>query len=121
MYWFFSILCFLLLAFNLDWIPGRPWDNHYAAIWTWERFRLVRIMPQDTFVLVDDKAVYVYLDTDHNQSTYIAAVQFNTGLRAEILHYRYLLDWIQDPPVVRPYPKELTDETQILNHLSKKL
>lgn len=121
MYIFFTILCLLLLAFNLDWIPGRPWDNHYVVIWTWNKFRLIRIMPQDSFALVDDQAIYLYLDNVNNQNTYIPAIQFNTGLRKQIIHYQYLLDWMEDPPVVKPYPKDLKEETDILNHVTKNL
>lgn len=121
MYILFTILCLLLLAFNLDWIPGRPWDNHYVVIWTWGSFHLIRILPQDAFVLVDGQAVYLYLDTIQNQNTYIPAIQFNTGLKKHIIHYQYLLDWIQEPPIVMPYPKELMEEIDILNHVRKQL
>lgn len=119
MYWFFSILCFLFLAFNLEVVPGRPWHNRYALIWKWHRFVLIRLFPIDVLVLVDKNVVYRYMDA--STDTYVPAVRMDTHTVTSVLNHRYLLDWIVDPPTVKPYPSTLTNEVEILNYLSQSL
>lgn len=120
MYLFFGILCMMLLAFNLELIPGRPWHGHYVLIWKWNEFTLVRIFPQNTYFLVDKDLIYRYEITS-SKNTYIPAICLNTKVEREILHYRYLLEWIKEPPVLKSYPPDLSDQVEILNHVSKSL
>lgn len=120
MYWIFVILGLLLLLFNLEPIPGRPSHNHYVLVWVWNNFHLIRIVPQDWYVLVDAGVVYQYTDMD-SVDTYIAAVRLDTHREHHIFHYRYLLDWIKQPPVVKPYPPDLQDVVAILNHVTSTL
>lgn len=119
MYWVFSILCFLFLAFNLEVVPGRPWHSHYALIWKWKQFILIRIFPKNIYVLVDQNVIYRY--TEASKETYVPAVRIDKQTVNEILNYRYLLDWIRERPVVKPYPSHLSDEIEILNYLSQTL
>lgn len=117
MYWFFGILCILFLAFNLEVIPGRPWRNYYALIWKWRHFTLIRVFPINVYVLVDKSIVYRYMEA--STDTYIKAVRLDTHMMSKILNYRYLLDWILEPPVVKAYPSKLSNEIEILNYLSE--
>lgn len=118
MYLFFGILCLMLLAINLEPVPGRPWHGHYVLMWKWNEFTLIRIFPQDVFVLVDKDLIYRY-ETTSSKNTYIPAVCINTKVERDILHYRYLLEWIKEPPVVKAYPPDLSDDVGILNYMSK--
>lgn len=117
MYWLFAILSFLLLAFNLEVVPGRPWDGHYALIWKWRNFTLIRISPINVHVLVDKSVVYRYLDV--SSKTYVSAVRLDTHVVSKILNYRYILDWISEPPIVKSYSLKLSSEIEILNALSQ--
>ena len=72
------------------------------------------------YVLVDAGVVYQYTDMD-SVDTYIAAVRLDTHREHHIFHYRYLLDWIKQPPVVKPYPPDLQDVVAILNHVTSTL
>lgn len=119
MYWFFGILCFLFLAFNLEAVPGRPWHGYYALIWKWNDYVLIRILPRNVFVLVDGNAVYRYMGT--SKDTYLSAVRLDTYMVRDILNYRYLLEWIREPPIAKSYPSKLSNEIEILNHLAKTL
>lgn len=120
MYLFFTIICLMFLAFNLNFLPGRPWHSRYVLLWKWGEYTLVRIFPQGIFVLVDHDMIYRYLNTN-SHDTYIEAVRMDTQTRIDILHYQYLLDWIKEPPMVKPYPSELIDEIDILNWISQNL
>lgn len=120
MYVFFCILCLMFLAFNLEVIPGRPLHGHYVLIWKWNEFTLIRILPQDVFVLVDKDLLYRYCSTT-SKNTYIPAIRLDTRVQKNILHYRYLLDWIKKPPVLKSYPLVLKNEIEILNHVSQNL
>lgn len=120
MYWIFLMLGLLLLLFNLEPIPGRPSNNHYVLIWVWQDFRLIRIIPQDWYVLVDGDHLYLYTDVD-SLDTYISAIRLDTYREHQIFHYRYLLDWIREQPVVKPYPSHLQDVVAILNHITSTL
>lgn len=110
----------MFLAFNLEIVPGRPRHGHYVVIWRWNEFTLIRILPRDAFVLVDENLIYRYMPTT-SRDTYIPAVRLDTHVRTEILHYRYLLDWIKRAPVVKAYPPDLSNEVEILNHVSENL
>lgn len=116
MYWIFVILGLLLLWFNLEPIPGRPSHNHYVIIWTWHDFRLIRIIPQDWYVLIDKDVLYLYMDAD-SLDTYIRAIRLDTHREHHILHYRYLLDWIKQPPTIRSYPPSTNHVIDILNYV----
>lgn len=107
------------MAFNLEVVPGRPWHNRYALVWQWHGFVLVRLFPVDVFVLVDKGVVYRYLEA--STDTYVPAVRVDTRTVSRVLNHRYLLDWIVDPPIVKPYPSRLTSEVEILNYLSRAL
>lgn len=120
MYFAFAILCLLLLLFNLEPVPGRPADHHYVTIWTHNEFRLVHILPSDWYVLIDQSVLYLYFKTD-SLDTYIPAIRLDTQREQEILHYRYLLDWMRESPVVIAYPKNLKSVTDILNHVTTSL
>lgn len=120
MYLAFAILCLLLLLFNLEPVPGRPADNHYVMIWTFKEYRLVKIMPSNWYVLVDEDVLYMYLNTD-SLDTYIPAIRLDSQHEVQILHYQYLLEWIKDSPVVMAYPKSLKDVADILNHITSSL
>lgn len=119
MYLLFGILCFIFLAFNLEVIDGRPRHHRYALIWRWKDFTLIRIFPQNIFVLVDHDIVYRYIEA--SKETYIHAVRLDTYLVNTILNYRYILEWMTDPPLVKQYSPELSDEIEILNFLSQSL
>lgn len=107
------------MAFNLEAVPGRPWRSpHYALIWHWQDFILIRLFPSNARVLVDKGVLYRYLNAG-GDSTYVRAVRLDTHLVTSILNDRYLLDWMPRPPVVRRYPGHLSTETEILNHLSQ--
>lgn len=122
MYWFFSILSLLLLAFNLEYVMGRPWHNHYVLIWSWHTFRLLRILPRDVFVLIDGDTIYRYLnDQPHRKDTYIPSIQLDHRIRRDILHYRYLLDWVKKAPVLKAYPPHLKSDVDILNYVAGKI
>ncbi|GBO12063.1 hypothetical protein AVEN_37913-1 [Araneus ventricosus] len=120
MYLAFAILCLLLLLFNLEPVPGRPADNHYVMNWTFKEYRLVKIMPSNWYVLVDEDVLYMYLNTD-SLDTYIPAIRLDSHHEVQILHYQYLLEWIKDSPVVMAYPKSLKDMADILNHITSSL
>lgn len=107
------------MAFNLEVISGRPWHGYYTLIWKWNEYKLIRILPQNIFVLIDGNTLYRYIDT--SKDTYIPAVQLDTFVQREILHYIYLMDWIQDPPIVKPYPSNLSNEIEILNYVTQNL
>lgn len=118
MYWFFAIVCVLLLAFHLEPVLGRPSHNHYAMIWTWNTFRLLHVLPSDVYVLVDGTTCYLYLETESTTDTYIPAIHLEKKRTFDILHYRYLLDWIKDPPVIKAYSPDLASNIiDILNFL----
>ncbi len=123
MYLLFGMMCLLLLAFNLEWVAGKPWHDHYVMIWQWGDFRLIRILPKDAFVLIEgDTAYRYYANSSMQRDTYVRAIQMDNGMERDVLHYRYLLDWIKTLPVLRSYPSELQDdEIAILNDVSKKL
>lgn len=116
MYWFFAMICLLLLAFQLEPVLGRPSHHHYVLIWTWNTFKLLHILPVDVYVLVDGKACYQYLNTLSTE-TYIPTVHLSTRKQFDMLHYRYLLDWIQDPPIVQAYSPSLSGVVPILNEV----
>ncbi|GFQ76128.1 uncharacterized protein TNCT_244101 [Trichonephila clavata] len=120
MYLIFTILCLLLLLFNLEPIPGRPTHKHYAMIWMWKDFRVVRILPSDWYVLVDNQLVYLYVQTN-SLDTYIPAIRLDTQREHYLLHYNYLLDWIKEPAIIVPYPTHIKNVIEILNHLTKSL
>ncbi|KAG8172721.1 hypothetical protein JTE90_003910 [Oedothorax gibbosus] len=120
MYWIFLILGLLLLLFKLEPIPGRPSHNHYALIWEWKQYQLIRIMPQDWYVLVDARVLFLYTDMN-SLDTYITAVRLDTHREYKIFHYRYLMDWIKQPPVIKSYPSNLQDVVVILNHVTSSL
>lgn len=113
------MLCILFLAFNLEVVPGRPWHGHYALIWKWNEYVLVRILPQNVFVLVDENVLYRY--TGASKDTYVSAIRLDTYTKKKILNYRYLLEWIQEPPIAKSYPSKLSNEIEILNYLTKTL
>lgn len=117
MYLFFTILVLFLLLFNLDPMPGRPGHGHYALIWVWQEFQLIRILPQNWYVLLDKDILYSY-DAIDSSDTYIPALRMDTHRVHEILHFKYLLDWIKEPPKVIPYPPEKTELIKILNYLT---
>lgn len=58
---------------------------------------------------------------DASKETYVSAVRMDTQMINEILNYRYLLDWIRERPVVKLYPSHISNEIEILNHLSQTL
>ena len=120
MYLLFGILCLIFLAFNLEFVPGRPWHGHYVLIWKWNEFTLIRIFPLDVFVLIDKDLLYRYWKTS-SKNTYIPAIRLDTHVQKDILHYRYLLEWIKEPPIVKSYPPNLSNEIEILNHVSQTL
>lgn len=105
------------MAFSLEVVPGRPWHQRYALLWKWKDLTLIRLFPMNVHVLVDKSVVYRYVEA--SDATYLSAVQMDTHRVTKILNYRYLLDWMRDPPIVRAYPAELSNETDILNHLSR--
>ena len=115
MCWFFSILCLLFLAFNFEVVPGRPWHNFYALLWKWKDFVLIHIFPRNIYVLVNHQKIYRYINS--SVDTYVDAVRLDNQIKCEILNYRYLLDWIKEPPVVKVYPSKLLNEIEILNYL----
>lgn len=120
MYLFFAMLSLLFLLFNLDPIPGKPAHNHFVLIWTWQDYRLLRIFPHGWYVLVDKDIVYTY-DTTESLETYVPAIRMDTYRKHDILHYNYLLDWIQETPVLKKYPPEKRNIMDILNHITKSL
>jgi len=120
MYWIFVILGLLLLTFNLEPVAGRPKHGHYALIWSWKDFLLLRIMPQNWYVLIDHDTPYLYIDFQSNE-TYTAAVRLDTKREYHILHYQFVMDWIQDQAVVQEYDPSLNDVIEILNDLTHKL
>lgn len=120
MYWIFVILGILLLAFNLEPVTGRPRHGHYAVIWTWHHFSLLRIVPYNWYVLIDRDTPYLYTDPESN-ATYVTAVRLDTKREYHLLHFRFLLDWIQEPAVVQAYEPTLSHVIDILNDLSLRL
>lgn len=120
MYWFFIIVSLLLLAFNLDYVLGRPWNNHYVLIWQWKHFRVLRIMPRNVVILIDGHKIYRYFN-NKSKETYIRAIQMDNRLEVDILHYKYLLDWVINPPVLKAYPTNLKTDVEILNYVNQKL
>lgn len=120
MYFAFAILCLLLLLFNLEPVPGRPADDHYVMIWTYNDYRLIHILPGNWYVLIDQDILYLYFKTN-SLETYIPAIRLDSQRETEIFHYQYLLEWIKQSPVVRAYPKHLKSVTDILNHVTSSL
>lgn len=118
MYLLFVILCLLLLLFNLEPVRGRPSHNHYSLIWTWNEYILLRILPQNWYVLIDKDILYLYMNTE-SIDTYIPAIQINTRRIHSILHYRYLLEWIHERPLVQAYPPHMKDVLDILNYMRR--
>lgn len=116
MYFLFAIFSLLLLLFNLDPVQG----SHNALIYTWQEFRLVRIFPQNWYVLVDKDVLYSYESTE-SVETYIPAVRLDTHRKHDIFHYNYLLDWVKEAPVVISYPSHLNNLIDILNHITSSL
>lgn len=117
MYFLFTILCLLLLLFHLDPIPGRPHHNHYALVYSWNEFRVVRIFPQNWYVLIDKNGVFSYEPTE-SLETYIPAIRLDNHRKYDIFHYRYLLDWMKEAPVVISYPLEKKNLVDILNYIT---
>lgn len=120
MYFFFVILVLLLLLFNLNPIPGKPYHNHFVLIWTWKKFQLIQILPQNWYVLVDHGILYSYEPTEA-LDTYIPAIRLDTHRRHDIFHYRYLLDWIKEAPIAKAYSPHLKDLVDILNQVTASL
>lgn len=106
----------MFLAFNFG--LGRPWHGHYVLLWKWKNLVLIHILPSDAFVLVENGFLFRYINTT-SKNTYIPAIRIDNQTQKDILHYRYILDWIKKPPVVKVYPPILKNEIEILNHLSK--
>jgi hypothetical protein len=120
MYWFFIILSLALFIFNL--VPYRPSHNHYVLIWSLNDIRLVHILPNDSYVLIDDDAFYLYVQKKHSMDTYVPAIRLDTHRTYDVLHYRYLLDYMKSLPVVVEYdPSYSQDVIQILNQVTKTL
>lgn len=103
--------------FDLESFPGRPSHNHYAIIWSWKQLLLIRIMPQNWYVLVDDDILYLYTDIE-SFDTYTTAVRLDNKREHHILHYRYLLEWIKVPPLVQAYTPNKDNIIDILNEIN---
>lgn len=101
----------------MEWIIGRPWNNHYVLVWQWQQFQIVQIMPKNVFVLIDGDKMYRYLRNKNNRNTYIPAIQMDKGIQIEILNYKYVLDWVRYPPILKSYPNNLKTDVEILNHV----
>lgn len=104
-------------------MSNRPSGSHYVLLWSWNSLQLVRILPNDVFVLVDDETLYRYmpLESAYARETYIPAVRLDNQRIKKVLHYRYLLDLIRDPPTVMSYPSKLKKEVAILNYVTEHL
>lgn len=50
-----------------------------------------------------------------NRKTYVRAIQMDNGLEVDILHHKYLLDWVINPPILKKYPESLKRDMDILN------
>lgn len=110
-----------MLAFNLEPVLGRPSHNHYAFIWVRDTIRLLHILPSDVYVLVDGATCFLYLKTESTE-TYIPAIQLDKKQQRDIFHYRFVLDWIENPPIVKAYSPALASNiVDILNELNKSL
>lgn len=77
-------------------------------------------MPQDWYVLVDGKTLYLYMDTE-SMDTYIQAIRLDSRHEYNILHYRYVLDWVKQPPSIRVYPPTTHNVIEILNYIRASL
>lgn len=118
MYLLFGMLCLLLLAFDLHPLPlDAPLRR--AHVWKRKELALVRILPQDAYVLIDGSVPYRYVQD--SKDTYVSAVRLDTHEGAEILNHRYVLDWIAEPPFVLSYPSGLGNDVDVLNYLSRSL
>lgn len=122
MYWIFAMVCLLLLAFNLEPVTGRPAHGYYVLIWSLnDTLTLVHIVRKDWYVLVDDQTCYLYVETD-STDTYIPAIRLDNKRTYNIIHYRYVLDWVSDPPVLKTYPQnDALQAVEILNHVTAQL
>lgn len=111
------ILSIFLLLYNVQ-----PFGHvkHYALIWSWNNMRLLRILPTDEFVLVDGDSCFLYENSEESRDeTYVPAIRLDNHRRYSIWHYRYLLEWIETPPLVVPYSAK--GLINILNEVSTSL
>ena len=77
-------------------------------------------MPQNWYVLIDHDLPYLYVDVYSNE-TYIVAVRLDTKREYHLLHYQFVLDWIQEQAIVQAYDPSLNRVIDILNDLTQKL
>lgn len=118
MYWLFIILSIFLLLYNLDFFTN---PTHYAIVWAWKNLRLVRILPTNQFVLIDNDACFLYTDEENEKDeTYASTIRLDTSRKYKVLHYRYLLDWILTVPIIVPFDSTKS-LIEILNQVSKSL
>lgn len=76
-------------------------------------------MPQNWYVLIDDETPYLYTNDSDSNETYLTAVRLDTKREYRILHYQFVLEWIQEQAVVRSYDPALSNVIDILNHLTR--
>lgn len=77
--------------------------------------QLLYILPKDLYVLIRDSVCYLYVS--ENNDTYIDAVRLDTRQKHRLVHYKYLLQWVDQLPNVIEYPRTYTDVADIIRYL----
>lgn len=65
--------------------------------------------------------IYRYLYNKSSHDTYILSIQLDNHIQRDILHYKYLLNWIKEAPVLKAYPPDLKNDVDIMNYVAGKL
>lgn len=110
-------VCLLLLFYNFESneLLYKNINDRVVVMWKLRNKKiLLHIFPHDQHVLIDDKAIYLYLDNT-NHDTYVPAIKLIDNVKQFIVNYRYLLEWSDENPKVKRYPKNMDSIIEILN------
>lgn len=96
-----------------------PWSHHYALQWNvGKKGWLLRIFPHDIYVLIRDGTCYLYISEAND--TFIDAIRLDTRQKHPLVHYKYILQWVDQLPSVLEYPKNYVDIVDILRYFNQR-
>lgn len=117
--WLWIVLGLLLLLYRPR--LSKFFDGD-ALVWSMPGQHLIRLRFRDEkTVLVDDRVCYLYVEPVPRDETYVPAIRLDTEMVYDVLHYRYVLEWMESPPRIVRVPNECETLVDVLNALLQAL